>query len=129
MKKENVTISSPDELNAHLQSSSPVTWIALGTVIALVLGLFVWSGVYELPIMISGAASVTNGIASLTVEERAKDKLEAGQIIYILDKDGYLSYDEDNNPVVLNINLSDGQYTYRTDTELEKIRPIQYLFR
>ena len=129
MKKENVTISSPDELNAHLQSSSPLTWVALGTVIAIVLGFFVWSGIYKLPIRLSGVASVAGGQASLVVEDKAKDKLEAGQKVYILDQTGVLSFDEENNPIVKSLNLSDGQYTYRTDIVIEEIRPIQYLFR
>ncbi len=129
MKKENVTISSPDELNEHLQSSSPLTWIALGTVIAIVLGFFVWSGIYKPPSRLCVVASVASGQASLVVEDKAKDKLEAGQKIYILDQTGVLSFDEENNPVVKNLNLSDGQYTYRTDIVIEEIRPIQYLFR
>lgn len=129
MKKENVSISGPDELDKHLRSSSPLTWVVLGTVIAAVLGFFVWSGVYKLPIRLSGTASVSAGQASLVVEDSAKDKLEAGQKIYILDQVGELSFDAEHNPVVLNMNLNDGTYTYRTDIVIDEIRPIQYLFR
>lgn len=128
MDKEKVTISNPDELNKHLQSSSPFVWIALGSVIAILIGFFAWSIAFKLPIRLSGAATVSNGEASLVVEQDAKDKLEVGQKIYILDQVGELSFDAENNPVVLNLNLGDGQYTYRTDIVIGEMRPIQYLF-
>ena len=128
MKKENVAIASPDALNKHLQHSSPLTWVTLGSVIAIILGFFVWSGIYKLPIKLSGLASVANGQASLTVEEKAKEKLEVGTKVYILDQVGELSFDEEGDPIVLNLNLGDGQYTYRTDIVIAEMRPIQYLF-
>lgn len=127
MKKENVSISNPDELNKHLQSSSPVTWIVLGTTIAVMLAFFVWSFLFKLPIKLSGAATVEAGQASLVVSEKGKDKLEAGQKIYILDQEGVLSF-VDGKPVVNNLTLADGSYTYRTDIVLEEIRPIDFLF-
>ena len=61
MKDENISITSPDELDKHLRSSSPVTWIILFATIAAMLAFGVWSCVYELPIKLSGAATVENG--------------------------------------------------------------------
>ena len=126
MKKENVRISSPDELDKHLQSSSPATWIVLGATIAAMLTFFVWSCVYTLPIRLSGLATVEAGQATLVVEEKDKGKLPAGEKVYILNQEGIVSY-LDDKAVVLNINLADGNYTYRTDIVIQNIHPIDYL--
>ena len=128
MKKENVSIASPEELDKHLQSSSPMTWIVLFSTIAAMLALFVWSCVYELPIKLSGAATVEAGQASLVVEEQYKDKLIEGTEVYILDQPGKVTYVEDK-AVVSNLNLADGRYTYRTKIEIRRIHPIEYLLK
>ena len=70
MNKKSVSISNPDELNKHLQSSSTSTWIALGVVISLLVAFFVWSFIYKLPVKLSGIASVISGQASLKVDEK-----------------------------------------------------------
>ena len=128
MKKENVSINSPDELDKHLQYSSPITWIVLGTTIAVMLAFFVWSCVYKLPIRLSGSASVEAGQATLVVEEQDKDKLVAGAKVYILNKEGVVSY-VDDKPIVSNLDLADGIYTYRTDIVIQEIHPIDYLIK
>lgn len=125
-KKEGVRITSPDELDKHLQSSSPATWIALGAVIGAMLAFFVWSFLYKIPVKLSGSATVEAGQATLVVSEQAKDKLVVGQKIYILDQEGVLAFDGDQ-PVVYNLNLDDGNYTYRTDLVIHEIRPIDFL--
>lgn len=126
-KEKNVTISNPDDLNEHLQSSSPVTWIVLGATIALMLGFFVWSFLFKMPVKLSGSARVEAGQATLVVAEEAKGKLTEGQKVYILDQQGVVSLLGDT-PVVYNLSLEDGDYTYRTDIVLEEIRPIDFLF-
>lgn len=125
-KKEGVRITSPDELDKHLQSSSPATWIVLGAAIGAMLAFFVWSFLYKIPVKLSGSATVEAGQATLVVNEQAKDKLAAGQKIYILDQEGVLAFDGDQ-PVVYNLNLDDGNYTYRTDLVIHEIRPIEFL--
>lgn len=128
MKKENVNIASPDELDKHLQSSSPVTWVVLLSTIAAMLGLFIWSCVYTLPIKLSGAATVESGQATLVLNDEDKDKLVAGEKVYILDQEGVVSFVEDK-PVVSNLNLADGRYTYRTNIVIKEIHPIDYLLK
>lgn len=125
-KKEGVRITSPDELDKHLQSSSPATWIVLGAAIGAMLAFFVWSFLYKIPVRLSGSATVEAGQATLVVNEQSKDKLAAGQKIYILDQEGVLAFDGDQ-PVVYNLNLDDGNYTYRTDLVIREIRPIEFL--
>ena len=38
-------------------------------------------------------------------------------------------FDKDGKPVVLNISLADGNYTYRTDIVIKEIRPIDFLIK
>ena len=128
MKNDEVSVSSPDELDKYLKHSSPITWIILGITIAIMLAFFIWSFVYKIPIKLSGAATVKSGLATLVVEEKSKDKLEIGQKVYILDQEGIISFNDNNEPVVLNLSLGDGNYTYRTDIVIEEIHPIDFLF-
>lgn len=128
MRKENVSITSPEQLDKHLQSSSPVTWIILLSTIAAMLAFFIWSCVYKIPVKLSGIATIKAGEATLVVDEKDKSKLVAGEKVYILDQEGIVSYIEDQ-PVVSNITLADGQYTYRTDIVIKEIHPIDYLIK
>lgn len=128
MKEKDISISSPEELNKHLQSSSFVTWIILGMSILAMLGFFIWSFIFKIPVKLSGTAMVEAGQATLVVEEKNKDKLEVGQKVYILDKEGVVSFINDK-PVVLNLDLADGNYTYRTDIVIKEIRPIDFLIK
>ena len=129
MNKKSVSISNPDELNKHLQSSSVSTWIALGAVISLLVAFFAWSFIYKLPVKLSGIASVISGQASLKVDEKVLDKVEAGRKVYISNQEGVITFDSENKPVVLNLDLKDGEYTYRTDIVIKEIRPIDFLIR
>lgn len=129
MNKKSVSISNPDELNKHLQSSSVSTWIALGAVISLLVAFFVWSFIYKLPVKLSGIASVISGQASLKVDEKVLDKVEVGQKVYISNQEGVITFDSENKPVVLNLDLKDGEYTYRTDIVIKEIRPIDFLIK
>lgn len=127
MKNEEVSVASPDELDKHLKHSSLVTWIILGATIAAMLAFFVWSFLFKIPIKLSGTAKVVSGQATLMVEKENKDKLEIGQKVYVLDQEGIISFNDENEPVVLNLKLADGNYTYRTDIVLKEIHPIDFL--
>ncbi len=126
MSKKNVTISNPDELNKHLQYSSPVTWIILSLVILLIAGFFTWSALYKLDVKVSGNATISGGVATLNVNEDSLSKLEVGQKVYISKQEGeILSFDENKQPVVSNFPISDGEYPYYI--VIKQIRPINFL--
>lgn len=125
MRKSNINISNPDELNKHLQHSSPVVWVVLGLVIAILAAFFAWSLLFKIKIKLSGSASITGGVATLHVEEQSLDKLEAGQIVYISNEQGILSFNEDNKPIVTSLTLNDGDYTY--SIILKEMRPLDFL--
>ena len=124
-KKKNVTIANPDELNKHLQYSSPVTWIALSLVILLLVGFFTWSFLFKIKGKVTGNAVVNSGVVTLNVRESSLSKLKVGQKVYISEKEGeILSFDENRQPVVTNFSIADGEYPYYVVIEL---KPISFL--
>lgn len=124
MKNKDVSISSPDELNKHLQHTSPLTWIILSVVTALLLGFFVWSAVFKMKIKLSGEAVINNGEVTLTLDEDDLKKLSVGQSFYIANKEGtVVSFDDNDMPILSHFDLADGSYS---DIAYGK-RPIEFL--
>ena len=94
MKKESIRITKPDELNKHLQHSSPFTWIVLGLVIASLVSLFVWSFLCRVKIKLMGKANVESGAVTLHVQEADLYKLQIGQKVFSGDKNlKYIYFD------------------------------------
>ena len=127
MKKQISGISNPDELNKRLQYTSPVTWIILGLVTSLIVGLFVWSFIYKIKVKITGSASISSHVATLVVQDGDLKKLAVGQTVYISNLEGkILHFDDNNQPVVSDFDLSDGNYTYTII--VKEMKPIEFLF-
>ncbi len=125
-KNKNVSVSNPDELNKYLQHTSISTWIGLGLVTAILLSFFVWSFIYKIKIRLSGNASITGGVVSLTVKDSDLDKLAVGQYVYISNLEGKItSIKDDGQPVVSNFALDNGEYTY--SIVIREMRPIDFL--
>ena len=125
MKKRQVKISNADELNKNLSYSSPVTWIILVSSVFVLVGFFVWSFVFNIQEKTSGTAHIVGGEVSLNVEEKALDRLEEGQKVFISGKEGkILSIDDDNQPVVSTFALPDGDYDFYI--VLRELKPIQF---
>ena len=127
-KKESVNISSPDDLNKHLQHSSPVTWVILGVVVLMIIGFFTWSIVYRIKVKVTGQAIVSGGVASLKVDSNSLSKIKAGQVVHISSQEGLLSFNEEKAPIVTGLTLSDGDnYTYYII--VQELRPFDFLVR
>ena len=88
--------------------------------------LFVWSCLFTLKVKIFGDATVKDGQVVLTIEESKKSKLAVGQKVIINDKEGSIISINNNEPVVTQFDLQDGNYTYTII--LEEIKPIEFLF-
>ena len=124
MKKNNVSISNPDELNKHLQHTSLFTWLSLGVVSLLLIGFFVWSSVFKLHIKITGQALVSGGEVTLNIDKNALHKLSINQSFYINGKEGtIISFNESGQPMLSLYDLPDGNYD---DIAYGK-RPIEFL--
>ena len=127
MSKKPTSISNPEELNKHLQYSSPVTWIVLGSVLLLLGGLFAWASLAKVKAKLTGTATIVDHVVTLDIQKNDLAKLSVDQKVYILDLEGsILSLDEDNNPTLSNFDLEDGNYPYTI--VLKEVRPIQFLF-
>lgn len=125
MKKKQVSITNPEELNKNLQYSSPLTWIALSGVILLIISFFVWSTIYKIEYKIEGIANIVSGAVTLNVAPSSLNKLKVDQKVHISGLEGTIvSFDEDKQPVVTNFDLEDGEYPYYIETY---IRPVDFL--
>ena len=126
-EKNNSPINSPDELVKHLQSTSFVTWLILGVIFLMLVGLFAWSCIHELKIKLTGTAVINSGSVTLNINDSDLNKLKEGQKVCINGIEGkILSINEDNTPVVSAFDLSDGEYDYTII--LEEKRPISFVF-
>ena len=117
MKQKNPSIANPDELNKHLQHSSPFTWVILGVVIALLVAFFTWSALGTVRFKLLGKASVLQGEATLVVETKDRTKLALGQKVVINGKETAIA-----GP----FELADGDYSYYV--VLEEKHPIEFFF-
>ena len=127
MKKHVESISSPDELNKHLQYTSPVTWIVLGLTICILLGFFVWSYFARIVEKIKGIATIKDGEVTLVIDDSKKDKIVVGQKVYILEQVGEILEVNNGQPLVSSFNLDDGNYVYTI--VVKEIRPIDFLIK
>lgn len=129
MNKDKISISSPDDLNSHLQRTSIITWLTLILVILVLGAFFVWASIAKIPVkVITGDAHIQNGNVTLHVEEKDLEKLKVGQTVYILEVKGeILSIEEDGQPVVSTFDLPDQDTKYTI--WIEEIRPIEFLLK
>ena len=125
MKKNNKTITNPDELNKNLQYSSPITWIILTSVVFLLLGFFVWSCIYSITLKLTGMASINEGQVTLVIEARSINKLQVGQKVYIAGQEGEILSIKDDQPVVSTFSLKDGDYEYYI--VIGEKKPVEFL--
>lgn len=125
MKKNNKTITNPDELNKNLQYSSPIIWIILTSVVFLLLGFFVWSCIYSITIKLTGMASINEGQVTLVMEKRSISKLQVGQKVYIAGQEGEILSIKDDQPVVSSFSLQDGDYEYYI--VIGEKKPVEFL--
>ena len=126
MKKNNKTITNPDELNKNLQYSSPLTWTVLSLVVLLLVSFFTWSFVYKIKVKVDGRANISAHQVTLRVEESSLNKLAQGQKVYISGLEGEILSFKDEQIVVSNFNLDDGEYDYYV--VIKEVRPIDFLF-
>ncbi|MBO7573944.1 MAG: hypothetical protein J6T25_04135 [Bacilli bacterium] len=125
MKKQNKSITNPDELNKNLQYSSPITWIVLSSVVLLLVAFFAWSAIYKIKIKLTGTANISNGAVTLQIDESKLSKLKEGQKVYISGLEGQILSFNDNQPVVSSFALDDGEYDYYI--VIKEARPIDFL--
>ena len=125
MKKQNVSISNPDEFNKRLQHTSPGTWIILGAVVAILVAFFVWACTFTLVDKVTGLANIVGGQVALQLRSEDLDRLMVGQKVYIEDKEGEILSVTDETATVTTFELSDGEYNYTII--VREMKPIDFL--
>jgi len=127
MKKKQVRISNPDELNKNLSYNSPVTWIVLGTVILLLVGFFAWSLIYKIQIKLFGTVTNTSGAITLILKDESKSgEIKIGQKVYVTGDEGVIS-SIDGSIKVSDITLADGQ-SLDCYVVINELKPIEFWF-
>ncbi len=129
MKKDNLSqkITNPEDLNSYLESTKPITWIILISVLLCLAGLFVWSFLAKITYKISGTALIESGEVTLNIEQSKLSELKVGQKVYISSQEGeILNIQEDGYPIISTFTLDDGQYDYYIVTK--EMRPVDYFF-
>ena len=129
MKKNNLSqkITNPEDLNNYLESTKPITWIILFSVIICLVGLFVWSFFAKITFKIYGTALIESGEVTLNIEESKLSELKVGQEVYISSQKGeILNIKEDGYPVISTFTLDDGQYDYYI--VIKETKPVDYFF-
>ena len=125
MKKKVTSISSPDELETHLQSTSAPTWVILGLVAALLVSFFACSYFARVPVHLRGDADLHGGEASLHIEDKERNKLALGQKVVISGKEGTITSLEEEWPIASSFDLQDGEYVYFV--VIKEARPFDFL--
>lgn len=125
MKKKVTSISNPDELETHLQSTSAPTWVILGLVAALLVSFFAWSYFARIPVHLRGSASLNGGEASLHIAESERSKLAVGQKVVISNKEGTIISLDEEWPLATSFDLQDGEYVYYV--VIKEARPFDFL--
>ena len=123
-------ISSPEALNDYLKVTNPGTWMIMGAVIVMLLGIIVWSFLGNLETTVAGDATAEKGhITAFVIEDGAK-YIHEGQTIYIGDKSslvGEVTTDEFGRmKVEASMDIPDGEY--RAKIVIEKVTPFNLLF-
>ena len=127
MKKKQVKISNPDELNKNLSYNSPVTWIVLGTVILLLVGFFAWSLIYKIQVKLFGTVTNTSGAITLILKDESKSgEIKVGQKVYVTGDEGVIS-SIDGSIKVSDITLADGQ-SLDCYVVINELKPIEFWF-
>ena len=76
-------LNSPEKLDEYLRVTRPSTWILLGAVIALLVGIFVWSVFGRMDTIVNTAAMVMNEDAVCFIRADSVAKLEPGMEVKV----------------------------------------------
>lgn len=130
-KKSIDKISSPEKLDDYLKISTPSLWLVMFAVIALLVGILVWSSVAKLETKINAVASITNKTGEIILTGSDADKVKSEMKVYVGNIESnveYVQYDDLGRAIAFcDVDLPDGNYKVEIITET--IHPITFLFR
>lgn len=123
-------IASPEELNDYLKVTTPAVWMTLGAVVAILIGIIIWSFLGTLNTTVSGDATALDGYIDVTVTDDGAEYIKEGQSILVGDIKstvGEVSLDDfGRTKVGATMDIPDGEY--RARIVVEQISPFMLLF-
>ncbi len=130
-KKSLDRIASPEALNDYLKVTNPSTWMILGAIVVLLLGMIVWAFLGNLNTYVTGDAVASSGnVNALFIDEDA-EYIREGQTIMIGEKSSNvreIAFDEFGRAKVeASMDVPDGEY--RAKIVIEQITPFELLFK
>ena len=129
-KKALTRIASPEELNDYLKVTNPANWMILGSIIAILIGIIVWSFAGNLNTYVSGEATAEDGqITAHIVNDNAR-YIREGQTMMVGEKTSKVFKVEQDEfgrtTVEASMDIPDGEYMVKI--VIEQITPFELLF-
>jgi len=94
-------VRSPEQLNSYIRVVNPGVWVALGAILALLIGAVIWCSVITLETAtVKAAATVKNGEMTLYFRADSDTKVTEGMTLHIGEND-FLLPDTEINGVKL----------------------------
>ena len=148
-KKSLERVTSPEDLNAYIQVSSPGIWMVLTAIVLLLAGVCVWGVVGHLDTTITVAAVAENGTVTAYIHEADAARVEEGMPVEVGGKNCTLgtveakpvvvdaSFDEYTRhvgalqsgewvfPAAVNAALEDGVYS--AEIVVESVSPMSFV--
>ena len=122
-------ITSPEQLSDYFKVTSPGVWIILGTVIALLAGLFVWASVSSMETLADAEAVVSGGEAVIYLTDMDSELMQTGMKVRFDDDEFEISSvgrDELGRKVAYaDVTAADG--SYKSSVVIESVHPISFL--
>lgn len=116
-------VSSPEQLNDYIRVTNPGVWLVLAAVIVLLVGACVWGIFGRLETKLSVPVQVSDGKASLVLEQ--EQQIEAGATVVINGREYLLDQPVDHT-YYLSVDLPDG--AYQAEITVESIAPMSFVF-
>ena len=124
-------ISSPEQLNDAFKVTTPVVWILLGTVIAILAGFFVWASVGRFETLADADVIVKDSRAAAYITGSNADSIQAGMTLRIGDAE-YRITDvgrDLSGRAVAYADVSEPDGEYSSKVVIESVRPISFLLQ
>ena len=147
-KKSLDRVTSVEELDKYIKTTTPSLWLLLASIIVFLLGIIVWAVVGKINVESVSGCNVNNGSVTCLITEERVDKLNENSYIEINEKiininkvDGPFKADENKDQSMLHNSLvEEGSWyyevsgtcelsngSYKGKVVFEEISPIIYV--
>lgn len=102
---ENNRVSSPEELDAYIRTAHPGVWVGLAAIVALLIGVFVWSFVGRIEVQVNSYSHVKDGDPNIVTYIHSKqfNNVNVNQVIRLENGKEITLTSLDKDPVVVDV--------------------------